>query len=63
MRTILMHNHPSGEPTPSDADALLTRKIQEAGQIAEISLLDYVIVGAPEAGGAAYFSFKEAGLL
>jgi DNA repair protein RadC len=58
-----MHNHPSGDPTPSDADRRLTRKIQEAGQIVEISLLDHVIVGAAEAGCAPYFSFKEAGLL
>ena len=60
---VLMHNHPSGDPTPSDADRRLTRKIQEAGQIVEISLLDHVIVGGPEAGCAPYFSFKEAGLL
>jgi RadC-like JAB domain len=37
-----MHNHPSGDPTPSDADRRLTRKIQEVGQIVEISLLDHV---------------------
>ena len=53
----------SASRTQSDADRRLTRKIQEVGRIVEISLLDHVIVGAPEAGGAAYFSFKEAGLL
>ena len=60
---VLMHNHPSGDPAPSDADRRLTRKIHEAGQIMEISLLDHVIVGAPEAGCAPYFSFREVGLL
>jgi DNA repair protein RadC len=60
---VLMHNHPSGDPTPSDADRRLTRKIQEAGQIVEISLLDHVIVGASEPGCTPYFSFREAGLL
>ena len=60
---VLMHNHPSGDPTPSDADRRLTRKIQEAGQIVEISLLDHVIVGAPEAGCAPYFSFRGGGAL
>jgi DNA repair protein RadC len=60
---VLMHNHLSGDPAPSDADRRLTRKIHEAGQIMEISLLDHVIVGVPEAGCAPYFSFREAGLL
>ena len=60
---VLMHNHPSGDPAPSDADRRLTRKIHEAGQIMEISLLDHVIVGVPEAGCAPYFSFREVGLL
>ena len=60
---VLMHNHPSGDPAPSDADRRLTRKIHEAGQITEISLLDHVIAGVPQAGCAPYFSFREVGLL
>jgi hypothetical protein len=44
---VLMHNHPSGDPAPSDADRRLTRKIEEAGKIVEISLLDHVIIGGP----------------
>jgi DNA repair protein RadC len=56
-------NLPLRVATSSDADRRLTLKIQEAGQIVEISLLDHVIVGAAEAGCAPYFSFKEAGLL
>ena len=60
---VLMGNHPLGDRAPSDADRRLTRKIHEAGQIMEISLLDHVIVGVPEADCAPYFSFREAGLL
>ena len=60
---ILMHNHPSGDPTPSDADRRLTRKIQEGGQIVDISLLDHIVVGTVGEGHAPYFSFRDSGLL
>ncbi len=60
---VLMHNHPSGDPTPSEADRRLTRKISEAAEIISIHLTDHVIVGTPEAGRQPYFSFKEGGLL
>ena len=42
---ILMHNHPSGEPQPSEADIKVTRDLIRAGQILKIELLDHVIVG------------------
>jgi DNA repair protein RadC len=60
---VLVHNHPSGDPTPSEADLKLTRKLAEAGRILQIPLLDHVIVGQPAGGRCGYFSFKEAGLL
>jgi DNA repair protein RadC len=60
---ILMHNHPSGDPTPSEADRRLTRKIQEGAQIVDIRLLDHVVVGAADLEHAPFFSFREAGLL
>jgi DNA repair protein RadC len=60
---VLILNRPSGDPAPSDADRRLTRRIHEAGQIMEISLLDHMIVGVPEAGCAPYFSFRQARLL
>jgi DNA repair protein RadC len=41
---ILAHNHPSGVPTPSEADVAITRQIVEAGKILGISLLDHVVV-------------------
>src|SRR5438067_7075360 len=55
---LLMHNHPSGDSAPSDADHRMTRRIAEAGQILQIGLLDHVIVGHVQR-----FSFKEGGLL
>jgi DNA repair protein RadC len=44
---VLMHNHPSGETTPSEADIKITRDLIRAGQILKIEVLDHVIVGAP----------------
>jgi DNA repair protein RadC len=60
---ILMHNHPSGDPTPSEADRRLTRNIREAAGILQLNLLDHVIVGSPRPDRQPYFSFREAGLL
>src|SRR5688572_32661350 len=42
---VLMHNHPSGDPTPSDGDIKATRDLFKAGQLLKIELLDHVIVG------------------
>lgn len=55
---VLMHNHPSGDPSPSAADRNMTRRIREAGQLLRIELLDHVIMGSDQP-----FSFREAGLL
>ena len=44
-RIILGHNHPSGEATPSQADIEVTRKLQAAGKLMEIEILDHLIVG------------------
>lgn len=44
---ILMHNHPSGESTPSEADIKVTRDFIRAGQLLKIEVLDHVIVGNP----------------
>ncbi len=61
---ILVHNHPSGNPLPSDADKLVTRRMKQAGELMQIELLDHVILGAPHAGiEKNYFSFKDEGLL
>src|SRR3569833_2302327 len=42
---VVMHNHPSGESTPSEADIKGTRDLIRAGQLLKIELLDHVIVG------------------
>ncbi len=55
---MVMHNHPSGDPSPSAADRLITKRLGECGQLLQIKLIDHVIVGAER-----HFSFMEAGLL
>jgi DNA repair protein RadC len=61
---ILVHNHPSGNPTPSDADLQVTRRMKEAGALLQIELLDHVILGAPSVKNEkGFFSFKNEGLL
>ena len=42
---VVMHNHPSGDPTPSEADIKVTRELMRAGQLLKIELLDHVIMG------------------
>ena len=54
---ILVHNHPSGDASPSDADRRLTMRIREAGHLLQIELVDHVIIGEHR------FSFREAGLI
>lgn len=53
---ILLHNHPSGDPTPSPEDIFVTSRIKEAGDIIGIPLLDHIIIG-----DNCYFSMREAG--
>lgn len=55
---ILLHNHPSGDPSPSTEDILVTRKIQEAGYMIGVELLDHIIIGDNR-----YISLKEQGYL
>lgn len=55
-RIILAHNHPSGDPEPSDADLDFTRRLFEAGHIMGIELLDHFIIGEDS-----YVSLKENG--
>lgn len=55
---ILLHNHPSGDPTPSREDITLTGRLKEASQIMEIPLLDHIIIG-----DNIYISLKEKGVL
>lgn len=55
---VAVHNHPSGDPTPSPEDRAVTEQLREAGKVLDVPLHDHVIVGSSR-----YFSFAEAGLL
>ncbi|MDW7651248.1 MAG: DNA repair protein RadC [Bacillota bacterium] len=55
---ILIHNHPSGDPTPSREDLDVTRRLYEAGQLVGIEVLDHVVIGDNR-----FISFREKGLL
>jgi DNA repair protein RadC len=60
---ILIHNHPSGDPSPSHADRALTRRIAEAASLLQLEFLDHIIFGAPRQEMPGYCSFREAGIL
>ena len=62
-RFILAHNHPSGDPTPSQPDRAVTRQIERACIDLRIELLDHVIFGLHLDGRDPYFSFRDSGLL
>jgi DNA repair protein RadC len=54
----LFHNHPSGDPTPSEDDVALTARLVSAGDVMGINVVDHVILGAGR-----WFSFRKAGML
>jgi DNA repair protein RadC len=54
---IVVHNHPSGDPTPSPEDVALTRGILQAGKLMDIELLDHLVIGQGR-----FVSMKEKGL-
>ncbi|MEO7298662.1 MAG: DNA repair protein RadC [Verrucomicrobiota bacterium] len=59
---VLLHNHPSGDPTPSEADVKVTRDLIRAGQLLKIEVLDHVILGRRTAERAKdYSSLRELG--
>jgi DNA repair protein RadC len=55
---VVVHNHPSGDPTPSADDRAVTRQLVDAGKLLDIPVYDHVIIG-----NGRYVSFAEAGLL
>lgn len=55
---ILLHNHPSGDPSPSENDLFVTKRVKEAGEIIGIELLDHIVIG-----NNCYTSFVEANLM
>ena len=59
---VLVHNHPSGDPTPSEADIKVTRDLIRAGQLLKIEVVDHVIIGrATEQRAKDFSSLKELG--
>lgn len=54
---VVVHNHPSGDPTPSNEDVEITKQIAQAGKLLDIELLDHLIIGQQR-----YVSLKERGL-
>jgi DNA repair protein RadC len=59
---VLVHNHPSGDPTPSQADITVTRDLTRAGALLKIEVLDHVILGRRAGqGGKDYVSLRELG--
>jgi DNA repair protein RadC len=57
VNVILLHNHPSGDPTPSAEDIRVTKRMSEAGNLIGIALMDHIIIGDNR-----YISLKEQGL-
>jgi DNA repair protein RadC len=60
---LLMHNHPSGDSSPSAPDYRITRALKEGAGLLQINLVDHVIVGDSTGDRQGYFSFKEAGVI
>ncbi|MGG3887339.1 JAB domain-containing protein [Brevibacillus panacihumi] len=56
---IVAHSHPSGDPTPSQQDLAVTKRLREAGELMGITLLDHIIVGSE----GAFVSLKEGGYM
>ena len=54
---VVIHNHPSGDPTPSPDDVAVTRAMMQAGKLLDIEVLDHVVIGADR-----FVSLKERGL-
>lgn len=59
---ILIHNHPSGDPSPSPSDRGFTKRLIEAAEVLQLRFVDHVIIGRSDGGREAYYSFREAGL-
>lgn len=55
---IVLHNHPSGDPTPSKADMVMTRKLADTGKMIGVPLLDHIIIGDNQ-----FISFSQQGYL
>jgi len=59
---VLLHNHPSGDPTPSAEDVRITRQLIEVGKVVDIKVLDHVIMGQESENQPGFLSLRESGL-
>ena len=55
----IVHNHPSGDPSPSQADIRFTHELFEAAELMQLTLIDHLIIGHPSSNGEPYYSFLE----
>ena len=60
---FVMHNHPTGDSSPSAADYKITQRLKEGAHILGITLIDHLIVGDSAGGKYPTFSFKDAGVI
>lgn len=60
---VVAHNHPSGDPHPSEEDVKMTRKLVDAGRLMNVPLLDHLIVGVPSGDCPGFFSLAASGLI
>lgn len=58
-KVILLHNHPTGDTTPSRQDIATTKQLVQAGEVIGIQVIDHIIVGEDKS----YFSFQQGGLM
>lgn len=62
---VLLHNHPSGDPSPSAGDTNITRNIREASKFLGIDFVDHIILGEKECDptGLGFYSYRQSGIL
>jgi DNA repair protein RadC len=62
---VCFHNHPSGDPAPSNQDMAITRLLREAARVVDIALHDHLVIGRADCdpAGLGYYSFRASGML
>ena len=60
---VVVHNHPSGDPSPSDSDRRVTIRLNEAAKLMQVNFYDHIIIGTEAPGRRPYFSFRESGII
>ena len=58
---LLIHNHPSGDPSPSRADLEVTKRVLGAAELLQLRFVDHLIIGRAEEGRSPWYSFRESG--